>query len=236
MGEEFEGRDLSEAVFWGVDLQRATFRDVNFTGASMHGVWLVDVTIDGLVDRLVVNGVDVTDHVNANDPWQPLRGMLRPSDRAGLLASLDETDRMWQETIAQARALPDATRHESVNGEWSFVQTLRHLVFGIDKWFTHAVTGGAFHPMGLTNTGSADFPFPGVDRDADPTFDEAVAARAERMGLVRSHIETADAAELQREVEVLENGTTPVLECALVVLEEAFEHLRYARRDLALLG
>ena len=54
--------------------------------------------------------------------------------------------------------------------------------------------------------------------------------------MVRSHIETADEAELQREVEVLENGTTPVLERALVVLEEAFEHLRYARRDLALLG
>lgn len=233
MGEVFEDRDLSEAVFWGIDLQRSTFRDVNFTGASMHGVWLVDVTIDGLVDRLVVNGVDVTDHVNANDPWQPLRGMLRPSGRDDLLASLEATDRAWAETIEMARALPDDERHASVNGEWSFVQTLRHLVFGIDKWFTQAVTGGTFDPIGLANTGSADFPFPSIDASADPTFDEAVAARAARMRLVRAHIENADDAELQRVVEVLENGTASVLECARVVLEEAFEHLRYARRDLA---
>jgi uncharacterized protein YjbI with pentapeptide repeats len=31
MAEEFEGRDLSDAVFWGVDLRRATFRDVNLS-------------------------------------------------------------------------------------------------------------------------------------------------------------------------------------------------------------
>jgi len=86
MAELFEGRDFTDAVFWGVDLTNAKLRDVNFTGARMKNVWLVDVDIDGLVDRLVVNGVDVTEFVNQHDPWFALRGMLRP-DSIGRPAS-----------------------------------------------------------------------------------------------------------------------------------------------------
>jgi len=40
--------------------------------------------IHGFVERLIVNGVDVTDDVNANDPWQPLRGMLGPTNADAL--------------------------------------------------------------------------------------------------------------------------------------------------------
>jgi hypothetical protein len=236
MGAAFEDRDLADSEFWGVDLQRSTFRDVNFTGSSMRNVWLVDVEIDGLVDRLVINGVDVTEHVRAHDPWQPLRGMLRPTDREGLVASIDAIDAAWNDTIADARALPDAQRHESVGGEWSFVQTLRHLVFGIDKWFTHPVLHGPFHPIGLPNTGSIDVPWPGIDRGADPSFDEAVDARRDRMDRIRSFLETASGDVLGSDVDVIENGRTPVFECLLVVIEEGFEHLRYARRDLTALA
>lgn len=31
--------------------------------------------------------------------------------------------------------------HESVGGEWSFVDTLRHLVFAMDKCFTTLILG-----------------------------------------------------------------------------------------------
>lgn len=48
--------------------------------------------------------------------------------------------------------------HESVNEEWSFVQTLRHLVFAMDKWFTAPILGDRFHPIGLPNTGSVAGP------------------------------------------------------------------------------
>ncbi len=236
MGQAFEEQDLSESEFWAVDLSRSTFRDVNFTGVSMRSVWLVDVTIDGRVERLVVNGVDVTDHVNAHDPWQPLRGMLRPTDAAGLAAAVDELERAWAATIEQARALPEEARHRSVDGEWSITQTLRHLVFAIDKWFTVPVLGGEFHPIGLPNTGSLEFPWPGIDLSASPSFEEAVAARAESVARVREHLAGVTEDELARDVVVLENGTVPVLEGAYVVFEEGFEHLRYARRDLAVLS
>ena len=75
MPEEFEGRDLSDAVFWGVDLSRATFRDVLLKEIRISHAMLIDVDIDAFVDRVVINGVDVTQYVNDGDPWYPLRAM-----------------------------------------------------------------------------------------------------------------------------------------------------------------
>ncbi|HEX2460214.1 MAG TPA: hypothetical protein VHJ58_08710 [Vicinamibacterales bacterium] len=70
--------------------------------------------------------------------------------------------------------------HESVNDEWSFVQTLRHLVFAMDKWFTAPILGAGFHPIGLPNSGSVDFPWPGLDDNLRPSVSEALAVRADR--------------------------------------------------------
>ena len=162
MPEEFEG-DLAGAVFWGADLSGARFRDVDLTGVTISHAWLVDVDIDALVESVVINGVDVTDYVNERDPWYPLRAMLRPADPAGMRAAWAALEAEWATTIAQARALPESAVHESVDGEWSFVQTLRHLVFAMDKWFTAPILGGPFHPIGLPNSGSVDFPWPGLD-------------------------------------------------------------------------
>ena len=87
MAEEFEARDLSDSVFWGVDLRRATFRDVNLSGASISHALLDGVDIDAKIDRLVINGVDVTDYVNERDRWYPLRAMVRPADPEGARAA-----------------------------------------------------------------------------------------------------------------------------------------------------
>ena len=152
MPDEFEG-DLAGAVFWGADLAGARFRDVNLTGVRISHAWVVDVEIDALVDRLVVNGVDVTDFVNERDPWHPLRSMLRVTDVEGARTSWAALEAAWADTVAQARRLPDDALHESVDGEWSFVQTVRHLVMAIDKWFTAPILGRDFHPIGLPNTG-----------------------------------------------------------------------------------
>jgi hypothetical protein len=229
------GGDLTGAVIWGADMSGGRFRDVNMTGVVMRNVWLIDTDIDGLVERLVVNGVDVTDYVNGHDPWQPLRGMLRPTDTAGLVATWAELERVWAETIDRARALTDDQRNRSVNGEWSFVQTLRHLVFAIDKWFTVPIAGGAFSPIGMPNSGSVDFGWPGLEPDADPSFDEVLAVRAERSATFREFLPTLTAADVERDVDVLENGTAPLIECCYTVFEEEFEHRRYALRDLTII-
>jgi uncharacterized protein YjbI with pentapeptide repeats len=232
VGEEFEFRDLSGSTFWGVDLQGSTFRDVNLSHARVSHAELVDVTIDGYVERLVVNGVDVTAHVHEHDRWHPLRGMIRAEDLAGMRAAWDELERVWHATIERARALPADARRRSVDGEWSFVETLRHLVFAFDKWMAAPVLGRGFAPIGIPNSGSRDFGWPGVDLDADPTFDEVLAVRADRSAQLRAFLDTADASDLDRTVDVLENGPSSVRTCVQVVFEEEFQHHRYAVRDL----
>lgn len=234
MPDEFGG-DLAGAVFWGADLSGALFRDINFTGTRMRSVWFADVDIDGIVERVVINGVDVTDYVNQHDPWMPLRGMLRPDDVAGMRAAWAQVESDWASTIERANRLTDAQRRESVNGEWSFVQTLRHLLMAMDKWFTVPLTGGTFHPFGLPNTGSIDEPFPGLDLSSDPSYEEVLAARAERSRVLASYLDALSDDDLDREVEIIENGVVPLRECFYTVFEEEFEHRRYALRDLAAL-
>jgi hypothetical protein len=233
MAEEFEFRDLSDAVFWGVDLTGATFRDVNLTKVAMSHALLVDVDIDATIERVTINGVDVTDYVNERDRWYPLRAMLRPTGPDGMRAAWDALEQAWSATTARAERLTDAQLYERVDGEWSFVETLRHLVFAMDKWFTAPVLGEAFHPMGLPNSGSVDFPWPDLDRDATPSVGDALAVRAERAARFRDYLAGVTSADLERQVDVLENGPNPVRECLYTVFEEEFHHNRYADRDLA---
>ena len=235
MAEEFEG-DLAEAVFWGADLTQAHFRDVNLTGATITHSWLVDVEIDAFVDRMVVNGVDVTAYVNERDPWYPLRAMLRPSSVEELRAAWAALEDAWATTVEQALALPEGRLHESVDGEWSFVQTVRHLVFAMDKWFTAPILGEAFDPMGVPNRGSVDFPWPGLDHDLSPSVSEALSVHVDRATRFRQYLETVAEDDLDRPVDVLENGPHPIRDCLFTVLEEEFWHIRYARRDLARLA
>jgi hypothetical protein len=235
MPEEFEG-DLAGAVFWGADLKGALFRDVNLTDVKISHAWLVNVDIDALVDKVVINGVDVTAYVNERDPWYPLRAMLRPSNPEGMRATWAALEDEWAKTISRALALSDDKVHESVNGEFSFVQTLRHLVFAMDKWFTAPILGERFHPIGLPNTGSVDFPWPDLDYDLTPSLLEALAVRTDRATRFRDYLASVATTDFTRPIDVLENGTNPLQECIYTVFEEEFWHNRYAQRDLAQLN
>ncbi len=230
--EEFEG-DLAGSVFWGADLSGARFRDVNLTGTKISHAWFVDVEIDALIDKVVINGVDVTAYVNERDAWYPLRSMLRASTPEDMRATWAALEAEWAKTVARAHALPEDALHESVDGEWSFVQTLRHLVFAMDKWFTAPVLGAGFHPIGLPNSGSATFPWPGLQYDMAPSVSDALAVRADRGTRFRDYLASMATPDLGRPIEVLENGTHPLRECVQTVFEEEFWHNRYALRDLA---
>jgi hypothetical protein len=106
----------------------------------------------------------------------------------------------------------------------------------MDKWFTAPILGEGFHPIGLPNSGSVDFPWPNLDYELTPSFEEALAVRTERAARLRDYLGTVEAAEFTRPIEVLENGTNPLQECLDTVFEEEFWHNRYARRDLEVLG
>jgi hypothetical protein len=234
MAEEFEGRDLSGSVFWGVNLSGARFRDVDMHDVNISHAWIVNLDIDGLVDNVVINGVDVTQYVNERDPWYPLRAMLRPTDVDGMRAAWTAFAQQWDTTIERARQLGDGHVHSSADGEWSLAQTLRHLVFAMDKWFSVPILGDkTFHPIGMPNSGSVDFDWPGLDRNASPTFDEIVEVRAGRVARLHNFLGTLQRSDFTREVDILENGVTPLEDCIGVVFEEEFEHNRYSVRDLA---
>lgn len=229
-----EGEDYTGATVWGVGFAGAEFEDVNFTGATMKRVWLRDVTVDGFVDRLVVNGVDVTEVVNAGDRWWPLRGMLRPTDGDGHRRAWVALQGAWTDLLDDATELGTSAMQASVDGEWSLCETLRHLVFVTDKWLFGPLTGAReFSSLGLSNTGSRDFPWPGVDPSVDPRPDEVIAQYRDRSHRVAEFLDTFEPSSLPAEVEILENGTMPATECLYAVFEEEFEHLRYATRDLA---
>jgi uncharacterized damage-inducible protein DinB len=228
--------DHRNARFEEADFSGARFHGVNLSNVSISDAWLIDVEISGLVRNLSVNGVDVTAYVEGElNRRHPERALLAPADRDGVRTAWQTIEDFSARTLERARALPPERLDESVNEEWSFVETLRHLLMAMDKWFTAPILGEGFHPIGLPNTGSADFPWPDLDRDAAPSYDEVLAARAQRTDRFRAWLDELDAADLTREVEVLENGTVTVHDCVFTVLEEEFEHNRYADRDLAVL-
>ena len=93
----------------------------------------------------------------------------------------------------------------------------------------------AIEHRGLAVLEHLDFSWPGLDYSVVPSLVEALGVRADRAAKFRAYLADVDAADLPREVEVLENGKATVLDCLQTVMEEEFWHNRYALRDLAVL-
>jgi hypothetical protein len=233
---DFEDADLSRSQFLEVDLTGARFEGANLTDVTMNEVWLVNVAIDGMIANLNINGVDVTSYVHAElTRTNPERALLMPTDPDGMRASWREVSARWDAAIERAQRLPEATLQASVNGEFSFVQTLRHLVFGIDKWVIVPILDGTFSPIGLPNTGSLDFPWPDLDRETSPSFAEALAVWRDRNDRIAHFLADLDPSVLTETRVVLENGAAPVQACVHAILGEGVAHLGYAVRDLDVL-
>jgi hypothetical protein len=107
---------------------------------------------------------------------------------------------LWAGTVARARKLPEPALHVRVQGEWSFVQTHRHLVLVTDCWLRRMVKGiaHAYHPWGLGGSWLTSPRRWGIDPEADPSLDQVLALHRERMDEVRDVIAGAKAKELKR--------------------------------------
>jgi hypothetical protein len=112
---DFIGEDLSGARFENVNLAGARFVNVALNGVVIRGAW-VDMAVDGLIDELVVNGIDVVPLVEAElDRRYPDRVLMRPTTAAEFRAAWDVLERLWDGTVSRARSLPPALLHERVD-------------------------------------------------------------------------------------------------------------------------
>ena len=241
----FESQDLGRARFDDVNLAGARFRECNLTGSKMSGVLLEGADIDGAIDGLVVNGVEVAPLIEAElDRRHPERAELRVTDGPSARRAIVVVQQLWAPTMARAAVLPEEQQHESVDCEWSFVQTLRHLLFVTDAWFRRSVLDlpEPFSPESLPASFIHDGSDLGVDATADPSFDQVARGRVERFAQIQRYLEDADNATL------LTPGRPPTgpgfppakertpMECLRVVFNEEWEHHRFAVRDLDRLG
>lgn len=244
-GASFEDVYLDGANFHDVVLTGATLRQVDLRGLRARDVWLEDVDITAEIGNLRINGVDVVPLIEAElDRLQPDRPKMRPTDAQGFREAWDVVERIWGETVDHARTLTPDQLHERVDGEWSFIETLRHLVFATDAWVRRALLGEPepWDALDLPHDDMPDSPPVPRDREARPTLDEVLALRADRMATVRRVVDGLTD-------EALDGATEPVTEPGYpepesfavrrvlrTILSEEWLHRQYAERDLAVVA
>lgn len=220
------------------------FRGLDLKGAVMRGVELVDVDIDGEIQNVTVNGVDIGPLVEAElDRRHPERAKMRPTDPAGFREAWGILDGLWDETVARARRLDPDLLHERIDGEWSFIETLRHLVFATDAWVRRAILGdpSPWDPLDLPWDEMPDTPGIPRDPDARPSLDVVLQLRRDRMATVRELLDGLTGETLSGHTEPVDgpgwppSRSFPVRECLLCILSEEWQHRLYAERDLAVL-
>jgi len=241
---EFVNQDLTGSTFRSCNLVDVTMRGVELNRVTIRDSEVVDLDIHAEIVRLTVNGVDVGPLVEAElDRRYPDRPKMRPTSAAGFRAAWDTVERLWAGTVERARRLDPDRLHESVDGEWSFIETLRHLSFATDCWVRRAILGdpSPWDPLDLPWDGMADTPGVPRDRQVRPTLDEALALRRSRMGTVRAYVDGLTDAGLAGQTQPVDGPgwpparAFPIAECLRVVLNEEWEHRLYAERDLAVL-
>ncbi len=247
-GSRFLLAQLTGVEIRGCELVDTRFRIVEMSGVVMRGVELHNVEISGDIGNLTINGVEVGPLVEAElDRRHPERATMRPTDAAGFRDAWAAVERLWDGTIERAQRLEPDRLHESVDGEWSFIETLRHLVLVTDGWIRRTVLGdpSPWDPLGLpwddpdeTRRLPAGM---SRDRGARPSLDTVLKLRRDRMATVREIV-------AQLTDDSLDADTTPVdapgwpesrsyrtRNVLLHLLHEEWEHRLYAERDLAAL-
>jgi hypothetical protein len=235
--QHFEG-----ATFVGTSLRGATLRSCDLSGVTMRSVDVGGLDIDShdlSFGTLMVNGVDVVPLVEAELNRQfPGRELQHAQTPEGLQNAWVAVQAAWEATVTTT---PPGLIDAHVADEWSLSQTLRHLVLATDAWLRGGIKGveQPFHEIGQIFSGAAEMGFDtSIFRTDAPAFEEILAVRADRQQLVTDFLATATPELLAEERDDPWGGGDwhpTVGDCVRVILEEEWAHLRYVRRDLALL-
>ena len=236
-------RELREAQFVDVDLRGARFVEADLSGVVMRAVEVSGADIDApwLIHgkSFLVNGVDVIPLVEAtlNERF-PGRADRRADDPDGLRAAWTALENTWHQTMERVAAMPADSVDISVDGEWSFAQTLRHLILATDTWLGRGVLQLEQAQLPSVRTGRARrrgrrlghvYLHPDT-----PPYADVVEARAGRIAMVRDYLASVTSDQLDA---IRTNPWAPqeretIRSCLHVILEEEWEHHRYAVRDL----
>lgn len=229
----FVDANLRDARFVRSDLSGVVMRAVEIQGADIDAPWVADGG-----GTLLVNGVDVVPYVEAElDRRFPGRAERHASDPEGLRDAWACLQRTWAATLARAAAMPAGTVDVSVDGEWSFAQTLRHLILATDVWLRGAVLciDRPLHPIGQPH---AEYRTDGYDMTVFaaglPEYTEVLEVRADHVAQVRDFLAavTPEALAAPCRHPWSPDHQVTTLHCLQVILEEEWEHHRYAVRDL----
>lgn len=246
------GRLLGDLMLRGARITGGDLRDLEIRDSQVDGLRILDsigttVSVSGALQKIVVHDVDVTAHVqgvlDARNPGRrEAREAETPEDFRGAWQIVQAR---WDELLSALREAPSARAHASVNGEWSLVQTLRHLRFAADTWIGTAVLAepSPHHPWGLPAGGTPREIVDelGLEPAAEPTLAQVLEVRAARRADVEHLLTHLTEDELDRVCTGTPGPGYPECEyrvrrCLRVVLTEEVEHLRYAVRDLAMLA
>ncbi|MFF0153114.1 DinB family protein [Micromonospora sp. NPDC005203] len=227
----FVDKDLRRARFTRSTLAGAVMRGVDVNGLDIDAPWLAEGT-------LLVNGVDVAPLVEAElNRRFPGRELRQAEDPDGLRLAWAAIEEAWASAVDQVRSMPPGAVDVSIDGEWSFAQTLRHLAFAADAWLGRAILRlpQPFHPFGQPD---AEYEAEGFDMSIfateQPTFAETLRVRAERQAMVRDLVATVTPDQLAepRPAAWWPEQQVTVLHCLHVIFDEEWQHLRFALRDL----
>jgi membrane protein DedA with SNARE-associated domain len=225
----------------------AKTEDTGDAGNAADASQLADASVAGPLANFVVNDVDLTAIVAADvDQQHPERVQLQEMQTADDYRAMWGTiERLWSDTVARAERLPADALHERVGDEWSFLETMRHLIFITDSWVSRTIRDEPmpYHPFGLPQIAYAP-PYAaslGIDLAARPTSAEVMAVRAGRMAMVRDIVDGLDETELGRKCTRSPAPGYPdeartVGHCLAVVMAEETEHHRFAVGHLAVLA
>jgi DinB superfamily len=224
------------------DLVGAEFRECDLSRARLVGVVMQDAEIDGLITNLVVNGVEVAAYVAAElDRRHPVRVLIRSDEPADLRAAWRQLRDGWAATAARVRSMPEGSAEQGVDGEWSMVETLRHLVFVHDSWFRRCVLGltEPFTALGLASGFVPDQEEQGLDPSARPGLDEVLGVRDRQAADVDAWLAEVTPEQLARTAPVPDGPGWPpyakgrtVRQCLGTVLNEEQAHHGFCVRDL----
>jgi uncharacterized damage-inducible protein DinB len=234
---------VRDGRFSWIDLRDSWVRHTGVRRVKMRGVEIEDVEIDGELQNVVINGVDIGPLVEAEMARQdPDYAKTKPTSADEYREAWDVVERRWVGTVTRARRLDPALLHARVDDEWSFIETLRHLCYATDAWVNRVYLGDPdpWSPLDLPFDTMRDLQWR-HDTDVAPTLDEVLAVRADRQATVRRVLERITDDELAGETTPVEGegwppaDRYPVAEAFGIVINEEWHHRRFAERDLAVL-